>query len=184
MFCRTSTPSKRIAMDESAEAVESPNGPVTPGTPSGSAQNGRKINSDGLQLTNSGRVSMTGNKVNEKFNASYRNSENTNRLLGRLLSLGQACGIVGVALFGADIPMEESGIHLHILHILYILIFFGFNAYFAYSVYFFTQKGSVPVAAWLLPTSEICCSNPVIGNLLRERFQKVCNMINRTRMSP
>ena len=90
-------------MDESAEAFESPNGPVTPGTPSGSARTRRKTNSDGLRLTNSGRVSMSGNKVNEKYNASYRNSENTNRLLGRLLSLGQACGIVGVALFGADI---------------------------------------------------------------------------------
>jgi hypothetical protein len=110
-------------MDESAEAFESPNGPVTPGTPSGSARNRRTTNKDGLKLTNSGRVSMSGNKVNEKYNASYRNSENTNRLLGRLLTLGQACGIVGVALYGADIPMEESGILKHILHILYILIF-------------------------------------------------------------
>ena len=64
---------------------------------------------------------MSGNKVNEKYITSYRNSENTNRLLGRLLTLGQACGIVGVALFGADIPLEESGMHIQIVHILYIL---------------------------------------------------------------
>ena len=108
-------------MDESVEAFESPNGSVTPGTPSGSARTRRKTNKDGLQLTSSGRASMKSNKVNEKYNASYRNSENTNRLLGRFLTLGQACGIVGVALFGADIPLEESGIHSHILHIVHIL---------------------------------------------------------------
>ena len=69
----------------------------------------RKSNADGLLLTKSGRVSMITNEVNAKFDASYRNSDNTNRLLGRSLTLGQACGLIGVALYGADIPLEDSG---------------------------------------------------------------------------
>ena len=152
---RTSTPSKRIAMDESVEAFESPNGPVTPGTPSGSARNRRTTNKDGLKLANSGRVSMSGNKVNEKYNASYRNSENTNRLLGRFLSLGQACGIVGVALFGADIPMEESGIHLHILHILYILNLYCVDCIFCIFSILFT---SLIFMYFLVQVTPIACT--------------------------
>ncbi len=58
----------------------------------------RKSNSDGLLLTKSGRVSMSSNEVNAKYDASYRNSDNNNKLLGRSLSLGQACGIIGVVL--------------------------------------------------------------------------------------
>jgi hypothetical protein len=46
---------------------------------------------------------------NPKYDASYRNPENTTRLLGRALTLGQACGLIGVALFGADIPLEGAG---------------------------------------------------------------------------
>ena len=49
------------------------------------------------------------NNINAKYDASYRNPENTNRLLGRALTLGQACGLIGVALFGADIPLEGAG---------------------------------------------------------------------------
>jgi hypothetical protein len=47
--------------------------------------------------------------INAKYDASYRNAQNTNRMLGRALTLGQACGINGVALFGADIPLEDAG---------------------------------------------------------------------------
>jgi hypothetical protein len=49
------------------------------------------------------------NDINAKYDASYRNSENTNRLMGLAITLGTACGIVGVALFGADIPLEAAG---------------------------------------------------------------------------
>ena len=81
------------------------------GTPSGSAKKlRRKTNSDGLLLTQSGRVSMASNEVNVRFDSSYRSSENTVTLLGRRLTLGQACGIIGVALFGPDIPFEDAGI--------------------------------------------------------------------------
>ena len=42
------------------------------GTPSGSAKKlRRKTNSNGLQLTQSGRVSMASNEVNVKFDSSY-----------------------------------------------------------------------------------------------------------------
>ena len=77
------------------------------GTPSASAKKlSSKTNSNGLQLTQSGRVSMASNEVNVKFDSSYRSSENT----VRRLTLGQACGIIGVALYGPDIPLEDSGI--------------------------------------------------------------------------
>ena len=46
----------------------------------------------------------------EKINSSYRNSHNTNTLLGKHLILGQACRIIGVALYGADIPLEDWGV--------------------------------------------------------------------------
>ena len=58
-------------------------------------------------------MSMSSNKVNlvkPKYDVSYNNYENTNTLLGHL-TLGQACGIIGVALYGADIPLEDSGIY-------------------------------------------------------------------------
>ena len=81
------------------------------GTPSASAKKARrKTNSDGLLLTQSDRVSMASNEVNFKFDSSYRSSENTVTLLGRRLTLGQACVIIGVALYGPDIPLEDSGI--------------------------------------------------------------------------
>jgi hypothetical protein len=78
------------------------------GTPSGSAKKlRRKTNSNGLQLTQSGRVSMASNEVNVKYDLSYRSSQNTVTLLGRRVTLGQACGIIGVALYGPDIPLED-----------------------------------------------------------------------------
>jgi hypothetical protein len=85
----------------------------------------RKSNSDGLLLTKSGRVSMNSNKVNAKYDASYHNSDNTNKWLGRSLSLGQACGIIGMAVYGAEIPLEDSGIFLQ-----------SYIAYSTYSEYF------------------------------------------------
>ena len=87
----------------------------------------RKSNSDGLLLTKSGRVSMSSNEVNAKYDASYHhdNSDNTYKLLGRSLSLGQACGIIGVAVYGTEIPLEDSGIFLQ-----------SYIAYSTYSEYF------------------------------------------------
>ena len=82
-------------------------GPATEETDSG--RNRRKTNANGLPLTKSGRVSIGRNDINAKYDASYRNPENTTRLLGRALTLGQACGLIGVALFGAEIPLEGAG---------------------------------------------------------------------------
>ena len=79
-------------------------------TPSSSGRSRRTSNSDGLLLTKGGRVSMSSNEVNAKYDSSYRNSDNNNTLLGKRLTLGQACGILGVALYGADIPLEDSGV--------------------------------------------------------------------------
>jgi hypothetical protein len=70
-------------------------------------------------------VAGSANSINAKYDSAYRNSENenVNDLLGRSLTLGQACGIISVCLYGADIPMEQSGIVLYF-------------AYFAYLSYF------------------------------------------------
>ncbi len=75
----------------------------------GSGQRRRTSNSDGMPLTKSGRISMSKNKVNSKYDTSYSNSDDTNKLLGRNLNLGQAFGIVGGALHCAEIPLEDSG---------------------------------------------------------------------------
>ena len=88
----------------------------------------RKSNSDGLLLTKSGRVSISSNEVNAKYHTSDRNSDNTNKLLGRSLSLAQACWIIGVALFGTDIPLEDSDISLQ--------SYIAYSTYSAYSAYF------------------------------------------------
>ncbi len=52
---------------------------------------------------------MSADEVNAKYDASYRNSENCSKLLGRSLTLGQAVGIISVAFYGAKIPMEDAG---------------------------------------------------------------------------
>ena len=77
----------------------------------------RNANSDGMPLTKSGRISITKNEVNAKYDASYRNSDNTNKLLGRHINLGQACGIIGGVLYCPDTPLEDSGNLWHIVHI-------------------------------------------------------------------
>ncbi len=93
---------------------------------SGSAKKRRKSHADGLALTKSGRVSIRQNDVNARYDASYRNSANTTKLLCRSVTFGQACGIIGVALHGSDLPLEDTGNILHSLHILHILHFFSY----------------------------------------------------------
>ena len=78
-------------------------------------------------------MSMINNQVNAKFDASYRYSELTNKLLGGSLSLGQACGLIGVALYGSDIPLEDSGNFFnHILHIQHIVHIQNITIYIDY----------------------------------------------------
>jgi hypothetical protein len=83
-----------------------------------SARKSRVVNKDGLLLTKSGRVAGSANLLNSEYDSAYCNLENHNRLLVQLLTLGQACGIIGVCLYGPDIPMEQSGIYIcQILHV-------------------------------------------------------------------
>jgi hypothetical protein len=96
---------------------------------SAKSNSSRISNSDGLLLTKSGRsVSMISNEVNAKYEASYPHSNNIIKLLGRSLSLGKACGIITVALYGADIPLEDSG--------LYFQSYIAYSTYSAYFSYF------------------------------------------------
>ena len=54
--------------------------------------------------------------MNKKYNSRYRNSENQNKLGGKLLELGRATGLVALALFGFDVSLEgaHSADRLHI----------------------------------------------------------------------
>jgi hypothetical protein len=83
------------------------------------ARNRRKSNKDGLPLTKSGCISLVCNNINAKFDSTYRNPDNERKLLGRSLNLGHACGIVGMALYGADVPSDSAGNILRILRILH-----------------------------------------------------------------
>jgi hypothetical protein len=116
--------SKRVDVEE-----EHPAATATPD----SARKRRAVNKHGLPLTKSGRVAGSANSINAKYDSAYRSSENENRLLGRLLTLGQACGIIGVCLYGPDIPMEHSGIVLY-------------SPYFAFFSYFNDILLLVPVS--------------------------------------
>ncbi len=55
-----------------------------------------------------GRPAFSANPVNKKYNSRYRNSENQNKLGGKLLELGRATGLVAMALFGFDVSLEAA----------------------------------------------------------------------------
>ncbi len=80
----------------------------------------QSVNKDRLKLRRGWCVAGSANSINAKYDVSYSNSENENRLLGQLLTRGQACGIVSLCLYGADIPMGQSGMVMYIYHILHI----------------------------------------------------------------
>ena len=102
-MCSRAPPAKNRVDEDEIEITAS-------ATPPSSGRSRRTSNSDGLLLTKGGRVSMSSNEVNAKYDSSYRNSDNNNTLLGKRLTLGQVCGILYVALYGADIPLEDSGV--------------------------------------------------------------------------
>ncbi len=54
------------------------------------------------------RQAFSANSVNKKYNSLYRNSENQNKLGGKLLELGLATGLVAMALFGFDVSLEAA----------------------------------------------------------------------------
>ena len=120
-FLYWSSSAKRASPAQSKRVDDEEEHPAATATPD-SARKRRAFNKHGLSLTKGGRVAGSANSINAKYDSAYRNAENENRLLGRSLTLGQACGIIGVCLYGADIPMEQSGIVLY-------------SPYFAYCAY-------------------------------------------------
>ena len=78
-------------------------------------------------LASSGRPSVKRNAVNGKYGTNYRNSTVTKTIMGKTVTLGRACALVGVALMGPNIPIEEAG-HEERLHI------FKSAAYYALTV--------------------------------------------------
>ena len=66
-MCSRATPAKNIVEDDAIEITAS-------ATPPSSGRARRTSNADGLLLTKGGRVSMTTNEVNAKYDSSYRNS--------------------------------------------------------------------------------------------------------------
>ena len=67
-----------------------------------------KLGKKGEPLAPCGRPAFSANPVNKKCNSRYRNSENQNRLGGRLLDLGRATGIIAMTLFGFDVSFEAA----------------------------------------------------------------------------
>ena len=67
-----------------------------------------KLGKNGERLAPCGRPSFGDNKVNKKYNSRYRNSENKNKLGGRLMELGRATGIIAFTLFGYDVSLEAA----------------------------------------------------------------------------
>ncbi len=139
LYCSSSA--KRASPAQSKRVDDEDEHPAATATPD-SARKRRAVNKHGLPLTKSGRVAGSANSINAKYDSAYRNAKNENKLLGRLLTLGQACGIIGVCLYGADIPMEQSGIVLYSPYFAF-LSYFELNdisslvsAYFAYLSYF------------------------------------------------
>ena len=68
-----------------------------------------KINKKGLRMTPGGRPSVRKLAVNEKYGTSYRNGRNTREIMGKKLSIGKACALLGNAHFGSNIPLDEAG---------------------------------------------------------------------------
>ena len=127
-FLYCSSTGKRASPAQSKRVDVEDEHAATTATPDSSRKR-RSVNKHGLLLTKSGRVAGSANSINAKYDSAYRNAENENRLLGRSLTLGQACGIIGVCLYGADIPMEQSGtvVYSPYFCILCIFIIFGIS---------------------------------------------------------
>ena len=67
-----------------------------------------RLGKKGEPLAPCGRPSFSANPVNKMYNSRYRNSENQNKLGGRLLDLGRATGLVAMTLFGFDVSLENA----------------------------------------------------------------------------
>ena len=67
-----------------------------------------KIGKSGQILSSCGRPSFSANTINKKFNCTYRNSENTHDLGGKLLNLGRAAALAAMIMFGFDVSLEDA----------------------------------------------------------------------------
>jgi hypothetical protein len=67
------------------------------------------VNKKGLAVTPGGRPSVRQNAVNAKYASSYRNALNTHEIMGKRVTIGKACGLLGIVHFGPNIPLEEAG---------------------------------------------------------------------------
>ena len=66
-------------------------------------------NKMGLELTPSGRPSVKKNQVNAKYGSNYSSSSSAEKILGKRLSIGRACALLGVVMLGPEIPLESAG---------------------------------------------------------------------------
>ncbi len=85
IFCIFYSTSKRASPGQTKSIGIEEEDPAAMSTPD-SARKRRTLNMDGLPLTKSGRVAGSASLLNNKYDSSYRNSENQDRLLGRFCS--------------------------------------------------------------------------------------------------
>ena len=57
--------------------------------------------------TKSGRMTFR-NELTRRFGSKYRDADNTEKLMGELMPLGKAFGIMAVCLFGPGLPTEKA----------------------------------------------------------------------------
>ena len=66
-----------------------------------------RLGKNGERLAPCGRH-FGANKLNKVYNSRYRNSENKNKLGGKLMELGRATGIIAFTIFGYDVSLEAA----------------------------------------------------------------------------
>ena len=69
-----------------------------------------KVGKTGQVLSNCGRPAFKSNTINKKYNNNYRNPENTNKVGGKLYTLGRAVGLAAMVLFGYDVSLEDAAV--------------------------------------------------------------------------
>ena len=57
--------------------------------------------------TKSGRLTFM-NELTRRFGSKYRDADNTDKLMGELMPLGKAFGIMAVCMFGPGLPTEKA----------------------------------------------------------------------------
>ena len=57
--------------------------------------------------TKSGRMTFR-NELNKRYGSKYRDADNTEQLMGELMPLGRAFGIMAVCMFGPCLPTEKA----------------------------------------------------------------------------